>query len=121
MAVVLFQITHDGAGSLSRTRRLHPVDETQEYVEASARRGPDYSSRSRVLRLTKPAFTGQTIPAIGNPLRVFPPMTIRPSPDPTRNVTAFVPRSVTCVNLFLGQSHSGLATFWVTFPAESYI
>src|SRR5881394_4602513 len=102
MAVVLFQITHDGAGSLSRTRRLHPVDEAQEHVEASARRGPDYSSRSRVLRLTKPAFSGQTITAIGNPFTCISLDDDSTSPDPTRNVTAFVPRSVTCVNLFLG-------------------
>src|SRR5436190_9299840 len=51
MAVVLFQVTDDSARSVSRTRHLHPVDEAQEHAETLARRGFDYTPRSRVLRL----------------------------------------------------------------------
>jgi hypothetical protein len=37
MVVVLFQITDDGAWSVSGTRHLHPADEAEEHSAASAR------------------------------------------------------------------------------------
>src|SRR5258708_4650465 len=52
MAVVLFQVTHDGARPLSRTRHLYSANEIEEHSPSSQGRRFDHSPGSRVLRLS---------------------------------------------------------------------
>src|SRR5207237_5378877 len=51
MAQLLFQMPHDRPGVVSRTRSLHPADETQEHDALGNGRVDDYTSGARVLRL----------------------------------------------------------------------
>src|SRR5437660_5863952 len=69
MVVVLFQIANDSAWSVSRTRHLHSVDETQEYLASSAGRGFDHTPWPRVLRLRQRRSQHSTFQASPNPFR----------------------------------------------------
>src|SRR6202007_736790 len=53
MAKLLLQVAHDCAGTLSRARSVHPVDEAEEHASASSRRRDDYALGIGVLRLKK--------------------------------------------------------------------
>src|SRR5687768_4648951 len=51
VAFLLFQIAANRSRALSRARRFHSIDETEEHLAVSKRRRLDHSSRPRVLRL----------------------------------------------------------------------
>jgi len=53
VALVLLQSSHDGPGSLSGARHLHPAHEAEEHPAVDARRGSDHAPRFGVLRLIR--------------------------------------------------------------------
>src|SRR4029077_12703172 len=53
VAELLFQVTYDGSGPLSRARPLYSIHEAEEYVALDDGRGAHHPPRAGVLRLAK--------------------------------------------------------------------
>src|SRR6266850_5127011 len=56
MAFFLLQVASNSSGTIPRARCLHTTHEAEEHAAASARRGPHYSSRAGILRLSSYCF-----------------------------------------------------------------
>src|SRR5690349_652552 len=53
VAELLLQVPAERAGTLSRARPVHSVDEAEEHASAYPGRGPDYTPRAGILRLSQ--------------------------------------------------------------------
>src|SRR5687768_7073379 len=70
VALLLFQISTNGTGSLSGARHLHSADETQEHAASPAWRRSDNAPRPGVLRLnqlcTKVSEVHLSVPSVSS-------------------------------------------------------